>query len=124
MSCNRKFNMADLEARRSRERNKKEFDQRVAIIRGTNALKELWNRVAADDPTVLELRLAADPELSREMSVWLPERQAAAVRLLCHQELVTRLELSGLALKDNVAFGLADVLRSKSALMVSHMSWL
>eukprot|EP00966_Prymnesium_polylepis_P255066 5893327-Prymnesium_polylepis.1 len=57
----------------------------------------------------------------REMLTWSPERQAAAIRLLCEQPTVTRVDLGGLNMGDDVADALADVLTTNRTILVLNL---
>ena len=96
-----------------------EFQARTASLRGRSPLKELWVGVA--DGSATEVKLSNDPSLSREMSIWLPERQAASIRLLCYQGSVTTVDLSGMAMEDSVALAVADVLRRNESCTVLNL---
>eukprot|EP00966_Prymnesium_polylepis_P289304 6682846-Prymnesium_polylepis.2 len=70
--------MISADAEKIRDECVKEFETRAASVKGP--LKELWQSVATES---CDRRLhLSTPELQREMCVWLPERQAAAVKLL------------------------------------------
>lgn len=100
---------SDEDAEAYRRERLHDFEARTASMRGRSPLKDLWLRVS--DELTSEVILSNGSSLAQEMSIWLPERQAAAIGLLCYQGTVTTVDLSGLGMQDSVALALADMLR-------------
>ena len=101
-----------------RQERLRDFEERAAAVRGP--LKELWLSVAAERCET-RLQLSSGTELSREMSVWLPERQAAAIQLLSYQQTVVQVDLSGLGMSDVAAFAVAEMIQRNETIGVLNL---
>ena len=94
------------------------FDAACTTCSNSSPVKQLFIRAAQLDETLTAIDLHSDPELMR----WPVDRQRAAFALLRFTPHVTKVNLSGLKLRDDVASSLAMMLSSGAVSPIENLN--